>query len=291
MRIGDLIKQSDSPFFSFEFYPPAQPEQLPQFYATAEKLGSLKPLFVSVTYGAGGGKQQNTLNVTASLAKQGLTVMAHLTCVGATSAAISTFVKELLQHGVDNILALRGDPPKGQNWDWENASFKYAADLVRFIRQNFPAMGIGVSAYPAPHPESATFESDRQYTAEKLAAGAEFAVTQVFFDVREYLELLSALRKNGLTVPVVPGILPIQSLDSLKRVLSLCGANIPGKFYLELEKANDQGGAEAVRETGMIYALRQIRQLLDAGAPGIHLYTLNRSALCERLLQESNLIK
>lgn len=301
MRIANLINRADRPFFSFEFFPPSQPEQLPQFYETAAALGRLAPLFVSVTYGAGGSRQQNTLSVTASLAQMGLTVMAHLTCVGATFGAVASFVSDLLRHGVENVLALRGDPPKipihaeealakAQALAKVQPSFLHAADLVRFLRQNFPRLGIGVAAYPAPHPEAATFEQDRQYTAEKLAAGADFAITQVFFDTREYLELLTALRRKGITAPVVPGILPIQSLDSLRRVLSLCGANIPGKFYLELERAHEQGGQQAVREAGIAFALQQIRQLLDAGAPGIHLYTLNRNALCERLLAESHLI-
>lgn len=290
MRIGDLIKNSSRPFFSLEFFPPSEKSALPAFYDTAKELGALKPLFVSVTYGAGGHKQQNTLDVTSNLAKMGFIVMAHLTCVGASSESITEFVKDLLANGVDNVLALRGDAPKGVDWDWQKGQFHNAAYLVRFIKQNFPQMGIGVAAYPAPHPESATFAEDRRYTAEKLAAGADFAITQLFFDAREYVDLLARLQEANINLPVVPGILPIQSLESLKRVLSLCGANIPGKFYLELEDANAKGGAAAVRETGSVYAIRQIRKLLDAGAPGIHLYTLNKSGLCSRIIRECGLV-
>lgn len=289
MRIGDLIRNCEKPFFSLEFFPPAEAAQLPEFYGTAEKLGKLGPLFVSVTYGAGGGKQDKTLNVTTELARRGFTVMAHLTCVGAAKAGISAFVRDLLAHNVDNVLALRGDPPKGQAWDWNQGEFRHAADLVRFIRREFPQMGIGVAAYPAPHPESATFAEDRQYTAAKLAAGADFAITQIFFDMREYVELIATIKANSITLPVIPGILPIQSLESLKRVLSLCGANIPGKFYLELEEANNKGGAPAVRESGFKYAVAQIKRLLDAGAPGIHLYTLNKSGLCSHIIAECGL--
>ncbi len=289
MRIGDMIRQEDKPFFSLEFFPPSDASQLPEFYRTADALGELGPLFVSVTYGAGGGKQDRTLKVTSDLAARCFTVMAHLTCVGATAQSLAAFIESLRANGVENVLALRGDPPKGGNWNWQDGEFHNAVDLVRFIRREFPQMGIGVAAYPAPHPESETFAEDRRFTAEKLAAGADFAITQLFFDVREYRELMDTLRRQNISLPVIPGILPIQSLESLKRVLSLCGANIPGKFFLELEDANARGGAEAVREAGVAFAMKQVQMLLDAGAPGIHLYTLNRSALCSRIIKESGL--
>lgn len=289
MRISDLIRKTEKPFFSLEFYPPADSAQLPQFYETASTLGKLKPLFVSVTYGAGGKKQQNSLNVTAELAKRGFNVMAHLTCVGAEAASIREYLHDLEQNGVNNILALRGDPPQGKAWDWSEGVFRHASDLVRFARREFPDMGISVAAYPAPHPESTTFEEDRQHTALKLTAGADFAISQLFFDAREYIDLMTHLRHKGITAPVIPGILPIQSLESVRRVLSLCGANIPGKFYIELEEANEKGGPKAVRDVGFAFATRQIRHLLDAGAPGIHLYTLNKSDLCSRLVRECGL--
>lgn len=289
MRIRQLIDGADRKFFSLEFFPPSKMEQMPAFYEMAEDLGKLGPLFVSVTYGAGGGKQRNTLEVTAELARRGFATMAHLTCVGAEPEAISDFLRSLLANGVDNVLALRGDPPKGGEWDWRKSYFRYASDLVDFIKKNFPQMGIGVAAYPSPHPESATFWEDRKFTAEKLAAGADFAVTQLFFDAREYADLIRGLNQRQITVPVIPGILPIQSLDSLKRVLSLCGANIPGKLFLELEEAQEKGGEKALRECGLKFALAQIKSLLEEGAPGIHIYTLNKSEVCKVLLRESGL--
>lgn len=285
MRIDACMESAGRPFWSLEFFPPSDAAQLPAFYATVDRLRALDPLFVSVTYGAGGRRQQNTLEVTAELCRRGLNAMAHLTCVGAEPQAIAAFLGELRAAGVDNVLALRGDPPRDRPWSWEGAAFRHAADLVRYVRRQQPDMGVGVAAYPAPHPESPTFAEDRRHTAEKLRAGASFAVTQLFFDAREYVELVTRLRAEGLAMPVIPGILPIQSFDSLRRVLSLCGANIPGRLYLELEQADREGGAEAVRAVGLAYAVRQIRSLLDNGAPGIHLYTLNKADMCLRLAE------
>ena len=285
MHIGKMIRELSAPFYSLEFFPPSDTAQLPDFYATVDRLRALNPLFASVTYGAGGARQQNTLAVTAELARRGITAMAHLTCVGAEPQSIAAFLHDLQASGVNNVLALRGDPPADKPWDWNKAHFRHASDLVAFAREQQPDLGIGVAAYPAPHPESPTFADDRRCTAEKMRAGADFALTQLFFDAREYEDLVSHLRGQGITTPVIPGILPIQSFDSLRRVLSLCGANIPGKLYLALEKANNDGGAEAVRQGGLDYAVRQIRSLLDAGAPGIHLYTLNKADMCLRLAE------
>ena len=285
MHIGKMIRELSAPFYSLEFFPPSDMAQLPDFYATVDRLRALNPLFASVTYGAGGARQQNTLAVTAELARRGITAMAHLTCVGAEPQSIAAFLHDLQASGVNNVLALRGDAPADKPWDWNKAHFRHASDLVAFAREQQPDLGIGVAAYPAPHPESPTFADDRRCTAEKMRAGADFVLTQLFFDAREYEDLVSHLRGQGITTPVIPGILPIQSFDSLRRVLSLCGANIPGKLYLALEKANNEGGAEAVRQVGLDYAVRQIRSLLDAGAPGIHLYTLNKADMCLRLAE------
>ncbi len=288
--IGSLLRERREPFISFEFFPPSDPAQLPAFYETAARLKAVNPLFASVTYGAGGGKQQNTLSVTAELVRRGFHVMAHLTCVGAEQERILGFLNDLRANGVQDVLALRGDAPADQpHWDWEAGRFRHALDLVRFIRRQMPDMGVAVAGYPCPHPESPSFAADRHHLAEKIAAGADFVVTQLFFDVREYVELVRGLRAQGFSTPVIPGILPIQSFDSLRRVLRLCGANIPGKFYLELEEADKTGGVEAVREAGLRFAVRQIRRLLDEGAPGIHLYTLNKADMCLRLVEEAGL--
>lgn len=286
MNIGTSIKDCEKPFYSLEFFPPKDQSQWPAFFSTVESLKALNPLFASVTYGAGGSTQDYTIEITARIRQMGLTPMAHLTCVGATAQHLSQFLERLSAVGVENVLALRGDPPVGATMDWASAEFPYASNLVDFIHKVQPHMGVGVAGYPAPHPESPSFGLDRQYTLEKVRGGADFVVTQLFFDVREYFDLVDYLRSQQVFVPVIPGILPVQSFDSVRRVLSMCGANIPGKLYLELEEAHQKGGGEAVREVGLHFAVRQIRQLLDGGAPGIHLYTLNRAELCLRVAAE-----
>lgn len=285
VKIIDAM-QNRRPFYSLEFFPPKERENWPHFFDTVNKLRALDPLFVSVTYGAGGSTQDNTLDITARMAQDGLVPMAHLTCVGATQDRLRAFLDRLAEAGVSNILALRGDVPQGTHIQWEECEFTYASDLVSFVRNAYPKFGIAVSAYPTPHPESATFADDRNAAALKLNAGSDFAVTQLFFDPREYIEYVSQLRALGITKPVLPGVLPVQSLDSIRRVLSLSGCNIPAKLWLTLEEADRTGGVEKVKEAGITYAVGQIRRLLDAGAPGIHLYTLNKADVCLRIAEE-----
>jgi len=288
MNIAQQIAAAKRPFYSLEFFPPKEEKDWPVFFATVEQLQSIRPLFVSVTYGAGGSAQHATLALARKLREMELETMVHLTCVHADREQIAAFLHELRAAGLENVLALRGDPPHGRDMDWTKAAFRYAADLVRFVREQDPLMGIAVAGYPAAHPESVTFSADREHTCDKIRAGADFVITQLFFDVREYEDFVRYLRAKGIMAPVIPGVLPIQSLESVRRILSLCGANIPGKLYLELEAANERGGAAAVKEAGIAFALRQIKRLLEFGAPGIHLYTLNRASTCLRIVEEAN---
>ena len=273
------------PFYSLEFFPPKEREGWPVFFAAVNKLRGLDPLFASVTYGAGGSTQDYTLEITAKLAESGFTPMAHLTCVGAAETSIREYIRQLLQSGVTNILALRGDVPNGKEHNWEDCEFSHASDLVRFVRKEFPQIGIAVAAYLTPHPESASFSTDRIATAQKLAMGSDFAVTQLFFDYREYFEYVKQMRALGVDKPILPGVLPIQSLASIKRVLSLSGCNIPAKLYLTIEEAESKGGSEAVLEAGIRFAVEQVKRLIDGGAPGIHLYTLNKADMCLRIAE------
>ncbi len=291
MKITDLIAQKNGPFYSLEFFPPRERDQWDPFFHVVEQLKAVNPLFASVTYGAGGSTQEATLEIVSHIKKAyDIETMAHFTCVGASSDSIRTMLQKFRQGGIDNVLALRGDPPKDSTIDWDTAEFAHATDLVRFIKKEFPEFCVSVAGYPGLHPESPSYESDWRYTVAKVSEGADFVITQLFFDVREYFSLTSRLSYFGVTVPVIPGILPIQSFESLRRILSLCGANIPGKLYLDLEKAHNTGGTEAVKEAGIAYASQQIRSLLDGGAPGIHLYTLNRAESCLQLIDEVGLL-
>ncbi len=298
MQVIDKINAASKPFYSLEFFPPKDPAAWDDFFNTAKKLQRLDPLFASVTYGAGGSNQHNTLEIAARLLREtGFTPMTHLTCVGASKEKIRDYLRALQQANIKNILALRGDPPKNNPdgtpatapYDWSKGEFRHASDLISFIRREFPDFCVAAAAYPVPHPEAKTVKDDHRFTALKLAAGGDFLITQLFFDVREYLHLVDSMRAVGFDKPVLPGILPIVSLDSVRHVLSMCGGHIPAKLYLELEEANQKGGNEAVREVGIRYAITQIKQLLEAGAPGIHLYTLNKADLCLRIADEVKL--
>ena len=286
MKISDILKE-DKVTLTYEVFPPRAGDSYESVAEKARAIAELRPAFMSVTYGAGGGRSAYTVELASDISRRfGVESLAHLTCVSSTREQVARVLAELKAHGVENILALRGDIPKGQDIDWETAEFRHAADLVRFAKAHYPDMGIGVAGYPAPHPESPSFASDWRYTVAKIREGADFVITQLFFDVREYLHFVDRLSDMGVSVPVIPGILPIQSLESIRRTLSLCGANIPGKLYLALEEANAKGGAEAVREAGLKFAVQQIRTLLDNGAPGIHLYTLNKASMCLRIAEE-----
>ncbi|MDR0465768.1 MAG: methylenetetrahydrofolate reductase, partial [Deltaproteobacteria bacterium] len=186
MNIARQIASAASPFYSLEFYPPKEEKDWPAFFATVEQLRVIRPLFVSVTYGAGGSTQNATLALAGKLEAMKLETMAHLTCVGADKERIAAFLLELRAAGVENVLALRGDPPQGRSVDWDKAAFRHAVDLARFVREQDPLMGLAVAGYPAAHPESVTFSADREHTCAKIRAGADFVITQLFFDVREY---------------------------------------------------------------------------------------------------------
>ncbi len=287
MKISNKLKSRQQPFCSLEFFPPREREQWPAFFDIAGRLRAAAPEFVSITYGAGGSTQDNTLEVARHLHSElGFETLVHLTCVKSSREKIDAFLNSLADAGIENILALRGDPPRGESYDWSGAEFRYAGDLVRYVRDKHPNFEVGVAAYPYPHPESGSFQSDRRYTQQKIQAGASFVITQLMFDVREYFDLVERLNSLGIMVPIIPGVLPVLSLESLRRTLSMCGANMPGKLYFQLEEAHNQGGPEAVKEAGTRFAVEQCRKLLEWGAPGVHLYTLNRAETCLRIVDE-----
>ena len=281
----DFRRIYSSDAISFEVFPPKTEEGVKNLFSELDILSQYKPAFISVTYGAGGSTQDATLEIAMHI-KNALELepLVHLTCVGATKQSLSAYLRKLTDSGIENILALRGDPRKYSCGEPAASEFKYASDLVRFVRENFPTCVIAVAGYPSSHAESPSFQMDLEYTKLKIRSGVDLLITQLFFDVREYFEFVDRLHSMGVQIPLLPGILPIQSMSSLRRILSLCDAKIPGKLYLALEEAEERGGEEALREVGINFAVDQICRLLDEGAPGIHLYTLNMAELCLKIV-------
>jgi len=291
MKIINAITP-DTQFISLEYFPPKTREDWPVFFRTVQRLAVLKPLFASVTYGAGGSTNVDSLEIVTRIQQEyGIETMAHLTCLGSNTSEVNRFLNDLAAAGVTNVLALRGDLPQDGSVETPLPSpLQYASDLVSLIRSSFPAMGIGVAGYPEVHPEAATPEDDISYLKLKFAMGAEFAITQLFFDNNLYHTFVKRAHAAGITKPIIPGILPVVSLKVIKRIVSLCGATIPAEFLTELEQADRTGGAAAVQKIGIAHARRQIRELLEAGVPGVHIYTLNRAEVVLDLVEELPLI-
>ncbi|MDD2364973.1 MAG: methylenetetrahydrofolate reductase [NAD(P)H] [Desulfuromonadaceae bacterium] len=285
MKIIDSINP-EKQFISLEYFPPKIREDWPAFFQTVERLAVLKPLFASVTYGAGGSTNVDSLEIVTRIQQEyGIETMAHLTCLGSNSDEVSKFLSDLTAAGVNNVLALRGDLPQDGTVETPLPSpLQYASDLVNLIKTEFPPMGIGVAAYPEVHPESANAEADLSYLKIKLDNGADFAITQLFFDNELYHSFVRRAREAGIIKPIIPGILPVVSLKVIKRIVSLCGATIPPDFLAQLEEADLSGGAAAVQKVGIAHARRQAAELLKAGVPGVHIYTLNRSEVVLNLV-------
>jgi len=285
MKIIDSINRNKQ-FMSLEFFPPKKREEWPAFFQTVERLAKLNPLFASVTYGAGGSAHSESLEIVTRLQQEyGLETMAHLTCIGSESGETRQFLSDLAASGVDNVLALRGDlPTDGTTVASASSPLQYASDLVSLIRDSFPAMGIGVAGYPEVHPEAESPQTDLSFLKLKLDSGADFAITQLFFDNSLYHAFVKRAVEAGVSKPIIPGILPVVSLKVVKKIVSLCGSSIPAEFLAELEQADNAGGAAAVQKVGVAHARKQIRELLDSGVPGVHLYTLNRAEVVVELL-------
>jgi len=269
-RIPNLLSRGTS--YSFEFFPPRTPEAEAVLEQTLVDLAPLAPTFVSVTYGAGGSTRERTHDLVVRINdRPEMTAMAHLTCVGHSRAQLETIVARYRDAGIENILALGGDPPTDA--DLPPGELEFAVELVRLVR----AVGdfaVGVAAFPEPHPRSPDLATDRRRTAEKLAE-ADFAVTQFFFEAHHYFDLVESLRTLGVDRPVIPGIMPVQSLGAIKRMTAMQGSDFPAWLEERLRSVGDD--PEAVRRVGIEEATRLCRELLDGGAPGLHFYTLNRS--------------
>ncbi|WP_028572589.1 methylenetetrahydrofolate reductase [NAD(P)H] [Desulfonatronum lacustre] len=288
MKIKDLLERPERSRISLEFFPPKDRALWPKFFDTAQRLRALDPLFVSVTYGAGGSTQAATLEIVTTLKRDfSMEPMAHLTCVGASTQVLRSFLDDLSRAEVTNVMALRGDPPQGETaFVPSDDGFSHASDLVRFIAAEYPGMGVGVAGYPEGHPEAVGLKEDLDFLKMKLDLGGDFAVTQLFFDNASYWKFVQRAREAGIAKPILPGIMPIFSLKFIQRITSMCGATLPPAFLRDLEQADARGGDAAVQEVGMAHAAAQIQDLLDNGAPGVHLYTMNRSDGCLRIMEQ-----
>lgn len=271
------ILASKERVFSFEVFPAKTDQGHQKLLATLKDLCALKPDFISCTYGAGGGSRERTLDVVEHIQKQyGVAAMAHLTCVLNDKKQIASILEDIDRRGIRNILALRGDPPPGQPADAApTGDLKFSSELVAFIRSKLgEKVSIGVAGFPEGHLLAPDRDSDARYLREKVRAGADFVVTQLFFDNRLYFDYLARLKGLGVTVPVLPGILPVTDYEGLKRFCERCGASIPRKIHDLFSPL--AGDPEKTLRAGLQYAIQQCRDLLEGGAPGIHLYTLNK---------------
>ncbi len=275
MKIGDLLADR-RPSISFEFFPPKTDEGVENLMRTVKSLRILNPGFVSVTYGAGGSSRARTLEVVKRI-KRDLEIepMAHLTCVSSSRDEMRAILRELRASGVENIMALRGDPPQGEaGFTVAEGGFRYASELIAMLAEEFDFC-IGAGAYPEIHPEAADAAADLLVAKAKVAAGASFLVTQFFFENDAYFSYVERMRRAGIEVPILPGIMPITNYAGVARMLAMNGGRMPQRLLAELEARVDE--PEAVAELGVAFTALQCRDLLAHGAPGLHFYTLNRS--------------
>jgi methylenetetrahydrofolate reductase (NADPH) len=262
---------------SLEFFPPKDDAQFAALHSAATSLKRIAPDFVSVTYGAGGTTRERTAQASAMLKGEfGYTVMPHLTCVGHSRAELGAIADQLHADGFRNIMTLRGDPPKGDTEFRPTADgLSHASELVELLKARHPDFCLGVAGYPEKHPEALSLDTDLTNLRRKVDAGASFITTQLFFDNTAYYRFVEKCRLAGITVPIVPGIMPVLSLKQVKRFTSMCGAHLPPQLITRLEVAAED--ADVVETIGIDWALTQIRGLLANGAPGYHLYIMNRA--------------
>ena len=290
MRIDEIIAARDGPVFSFEFFPPKTDEGEQNLRLTLEDLRAFDPDFVSVTYGAGGGTRARTVEVTKWLKQDlGIEAMAHLSCVGSTKDELRKVLDDIAEARIENVLALRGDPPRGEaEWKPHPGGLHYSTELASLITERYP-FAVGAACFPEVHPEAPDMAHDLRFLREKVAAGATFLITQLFFDNERYFHFVDEARAGGIEVPIVPGIMPITDVGQIKTITGMCGASIPQLLLEALEwRAADR---DAILQLGVAYATLQCAELLARGAPGIHFYTLNRSPATRAILSALRLLQ
>ncbi len=274
MKIDEILRERERPVVSFEFFPPKTDEGRERLLETVSSLRALHPSFVSVTYGAGGSQRTRTLDLVKRIKRDlGIEAMAHLTCVGSTREELRALLDDLQAGGIENVMALRGDRPRDGS-PMPAGDLRYASDLIALLEAEY-AFSIGAGAYPEKHPEAGSVDDDIAIAAKKVAAGARFLVTQFFFANDDYFAYVRRLRERGITVPVLPGIMPITSYAAIDTMMAMNGGRIPERLRAELDARREE--PVAVAELGIAFMALQCRDLLAGGAPGLHFYTLNKS--------------
>ncbi len=288
MKIADAY--GDGRFgLSFEIYPPKTAAGEAQLFAALEALMMFRPSFVSCTYGAGGSTRDKTLELTVKIREAlGVTTAAHRTCVESTEEEIRGWLKEATDLGIENIIALRGDPPKGETrFKRPEGGLAYANELVALIRREFPHFSVAVAGYPETHQEAPSAEVDLVNLKRKVNAGADVVITQLFYNNADFFDFRERYRDAGISRPLVPGILPVINVAQVQRIASLCAAELPAPFLADLLQRRDDPDAQM--KVGIEYAIRQCEELLDSGVPGLHLYVLNKAEAPRRILEALNL--
>ena len=274
--ITDLLARSQ-PLLSVEFYPPRTAEAVDGLVRAANRISESKPDFISVTYGAGGSTRDLSATVSRRMKDEvGLQVMPHFTCVGSTREELGEIIDEFYNEGYRNIMALRGDPPQGhETFQVTEGGFAYASDLVAFIKERHPDMCLGIAGYPEKHPEAPSLTADLDALKIKVDAGGSFITTQLFFENEAYFRFIDQVRARGIDLPIIPGIMPVLSLKQIKRITQLCQSQLPKALESALSQVEND--PDAVRAIGVDWAQRQIAELIERGAEGVHIYALNKA--------------
>jgi methylenetetrahydrofolate reductase (NADPH) len=269
---------------SFELFPPKTAAGEASLYENVAQLMALEPDVITCTYGAGGSTREKTLEITEQVKRRfGVRVASHLTCVGSTCEQLRAYLAEAQRRGIENIVALRGDPPKGEtSFRPVEGGLSYACELVELIHGEFPAFGVAVAGYPETHQEAISPQADLENLRRKVAAGAHCVLTQLFYDNADFFRFRDRCRELGIGAPIVPGILPVTNLSQIQRITSLCKARLPDEFVAELSARGDD--AEWQFAAGVRWATRQAQELIDAGVPGVHFYVLNKSSATAAVL-------
>jgi methylenetetrahydrofolate reductase (NADPH) len=289
MRIDEIIAAGEEPVFSFEFYPPKTDDGELSLRATLEALRQLEPDFVSVTYGAGGSSRDRTVELTKWIKQDlGIEAMAHLSCVGSTREELGEILDGMATAGIENVLALRGDPPRGETqWIPHPGGLQYSTELAALIHAGYD-FSVGAACFPEVHPEAPDLAHDLRFLKAKVDSGASFLITQLFFDNELYFRFVDEARAVGIEVPIIPGVMPITDAGQIKTITEMCGASLPAALLEQLELR--AGNPNAVLQFGVSYATLQCAELLARGAPGIHFYTLNRSPATRAILSALKLL-